>query len=38
MLCHTFKNADEPGRKLIKMMAELSISQSEGIPTRRYTP
>ena len=38
MLCHTFQNADEPGRKLIKMMAELSISKAEGIPTRRYTP
>lgn len=38
MLCHTFANSDEPGRKLIKMMAELSISQDEGIPTRRYTP
>lgn len=38
MLCHTFANADEPGRKLIKMMAELSISQTEGVPTRRYTP
>ncbi len=38
MLCNTFQNADEPGRKLIKMMAELSISQAEGIPTRRYTP
>lgn len=38
MLCHTFQNADEPGRQLIKMMAELSISKAEGIPTRRYTP
>ena len=38
MLCNTFENADEPGRNLIKMMAELSISQAEGIPTRRYTP
>ncbi len=38
MLCHTFANADGPGRKLIKMMAELSISQEEGIPTRRYNP
>ncbi len=38
MLCHTFANSDEPGRKLIKLMAELSISQSEGVPTRRYTP
>src|SRR5947208_4433293 len=38
MLCHTFANSDEPGRRLIKMMAELSISQTEGVPTRRYTP
>ena len=38
MLCHTFANSDEPGRKLIKMMAELSISKTEGIPTRRYNP
>ena len=38
MLCHTFEKSDEPGRKLIKMMAELSISTSEGIPTRRYNP
>src|SRR5205809_314982 len=38
MLCHTFANSDEPGRRLIKLMAELSISQSEGVPTRRYTP
>ena len=38
MLCHTFANSDEPGRKLIKMMAELSISQAEGVPTRRYNP
>jgi hypothetical protein len=38
MLCQTFANSDEPGRKLIKMMAELSISKTEGVPTRRYTP
>ena len=38
MLCHTFANSDEPGRNLIKLMAELSISRSDGIPTRRYTP
>jgi len=38
MLCHTFQNADESGRKLIKQMAELSISKAEGIPTRRYNP
>src|SRR5262245_28332697 len=38
MLCQTFQNSDEPGRQLIKQMAELSISQAEGIPTRRYEP
>lgn len=38
MLCDTFFNADEEGRKLIKMMAELSISKAEGVPTRRYVP
>ena len=38
MLCNTFENTDKAGRRLIKMMAELSISQAEGIPTRRYTP
>ncbi len=38
MLCDTFVNADEDGRQLIRMMAELSISQAEGVPTRRYMP
>jgi hypothetical protein len=38
MLCDTFVAADPEGRKLIKLMAELSISKAEGIPTRRYTP
>ena len=38
MLCNTFENTDESGRNLIKLMAELSISQAEGVPTRRYTP
>ena len=38
MLCDTFVNADDEGRKLIKMMAELSISKAEGVPTRRYVP
>lgn len=38
MLCQTFAAADTAGRKLIKLMAELSISKAEGIPTRRYTP
>lgn len=38
MLCDTFANADESGQNLIRMMAELSISKAEGVPTRRYTP
>ncbi|HEV2719954.1 MAG TPA: PilZ domain-containing protein [Thermoanaerobaculia bacterium] len=38
MLCDTFLNADGDGRQLIRMMAELSISQAEGVPTRRYVP
>ena len=38
MLCQTFESADSEGRRLIRLMAELSISKVEGIPTRRYTP
>ncbi len=38
MLCETFANSDAEGRKLIQTLAELSISKSEGVPTRRYTP
>ena len=38
LLCETFANADIDGRRLIQLMAELSISTAEGIPTRRYIP
>jgi hypothetical protein len=38
MLCETFQNADPAGRKLIRTLAEMSISKAEGVPTRRYTP
>jgi hypothetical protein len=38
LLCDTYASADHENRKLIKVMAELSISKAEGIPTRRYTP
>jgi hypothetical protein len=38
MLCETFVAADADSRTLIKLMAELSISKAEGIPTRRYSP
>lgn len=38
MLCETYVSSDAASRKLIKLMAELSISKAEGIPTRRYSP
>jgi hypothetical protein len=38
LLCETYASADNASRKLIKVMAELSISKAEGIPTRRYSP
>ena len=38
LLCDTYASADNESRKLIKLMAELSISKAEGIPTRRYSP
>jgi hypothetical protein len=38
LLCETYLASDAEGRKLIKLMAELSISKAEGVPTRRYSP
>ena len=38
MLCRTWEIGDAEARRLIKTFASLSISKSEGIPTRRYTP
>jgi len=38
MLRATFADSDHTGRKLIQQMAEMSISRSEGIPTRKYEP
>ena len=38
MLCQTFQESDAEGRKMIQTMARMSISKSEGVPTRRYTP
>jgi hypothetical protein len=38
LLCDTYAAANNENRKLIKLMAELSISKAEGIPTRRYSP
>lgn len=38
MLCEAYEVGTNDARKLIRTMAELSISKSEGIPTRRYEP
>jgi hypothetical protein len=38
MLCASFAEADRAGRDLIREMAKLSISASDGVPTRRYVP
>jgi len=38
LLCQTFASSDAQGRKLIQLMSEMSISKSEGVPTRRYNP
>jgi hypothetical protein len=38
MLCETYEAGNADARKMIRTMAELSISKSEGIPTRRYEP
>ncbi|HET7435560.1 MAG TPA: PilZ domain-containing protein [Thermoanaerobaculia bacterium] len=38
MLRSSFEAGDADARKLIRQMAELSVSKSEGIPTRKYTP
>jgi hypothetical protein len=38
MLCEAYETSNTEGRRMIRTMAELSISKSEGIPTRRYEP
>ena len=38
MLCRAYEAGDADGRKLIRTFAALSISKSEGVPTRRYSP
>jgi hypothetical protein len=38
MLCRAYESGDADGRRLIRTFAGLSISKSEGVPTRRYTP
>lgn len=38
LLCETWESTTLEGRRLTRMLAELSISKAEGIPTRRYVP
>lgn len=38
MLCRAYEAADADGRRLIRTFSGLSISKTEGIPTRRYAP
>ena len=38
MLCETYEKADNEGRRLTRILAELSINKAEGVPTRRYIP
>jgi hypothetical protein len=38
MLCKTYLATDDEGRRLTRILAELSINKAEGVPTRRYIP
>jgi hypothetical protein len=38
MLCRTWEMTTTEGRRLTRLLAELSISKVEGVPTRRYIP
>jgi hypothetical protein len=38
LLRETFEATEEEGKRLTRMLAELSIDKSEGAPTRRYEP
>lgn len=38
LLCQTWEQTTTEGRRLTQLLAELSISSAEGIPTRRYVP
>jgi len=38
MLCRTWEMTSPEGRRLTQMLAALSISKREGIPTRRFVP
>lgn len=38
MLCNTWERSTAEGRRLTQILAELSVSKKEGVPTRRYIP
>ena len=38
LLCETYEMTDNEGRRLTRVLAELSVSKAEGVPTRRYLP
>jgi len=38
ILCRTWETTTAEGRRLTQLLAELSISKHEGVPTRRYVP
>lgn len=38
ILCRTWEVCDAEGRRLTQLLAQLSISRAEGVPTRRYVP
>lgn len=38
VLCETYQKADTEGRRLTKILAQLSVTKGEGLPTRRYLP
>jgi len=38
MLCSTYQNSDTEGRRMIRKMAELSVSTPDGVATRKFEP
>ena len=38
LLCESYESSDQANRDLIRKMSELSLSQKDGVPTRRYEP
>ncbi len=38
MLCRTYENTSAEGKRLTQILAQLSISKTEGTPTRQYVP